>query len=91
MKSYFANPQRAARLISQGRRRFVLIYGVLGWGVPVAIGMALDEATKTGLPGFLRQLAIGLVLFPLGGILFGRLLWRFMVRKHESQSNAKAA
>jgi hypothetical protein len=68
----------------------VLVYGVLGWGVPVAIGMAVNEGLKTGMSGFFRQLAIGLVLFPLGGILFGRLLWRFMVRKHALQTSAKA-
>jgi hypothetical protein len=84
MKSYFANPERAARLIRQGRTRFVLLYGVLGWGVPVAIGVAVNESFNTGMPGFLRQLAIGLVVFPLAGILFGRWLWRRMVRMHKA-------
>jgi hypothetical protein len=91
MRSYFANPERADRLIRQGRSRFVLLYGVIGWGVPVAVGSALSEASNTGMPGFLRQLAIGLVVFPLFGILFGRWLWRSMLRKHEASRTAPVA
>jgi hypothetical protein len=90
MRSYFANPERAARLIRQGRSRFVLLYGVIGWGVPVAIGVAVNEAFSTGMPGFLRQLAIGLVVFPLGGILFGRWLWRRMVQMHGAAHSVPA-
>lgn len=88
MKGYFSNPERAARLIRQGRPRFVLLYGVIGWGVPVAIGAAVNEAFNSGMPGFLRQLAIGLVVFPLAGILFGTWLWRRMVRMHEASPGA---
>jgi hypothetical protein len=67
---------------SGGRRRFVLLYGVLGWGVSTAILFSLWQGYADGWDGFVFKLITALVLFPLGGVLWGRFMWWFMERKH---------
>jgi hypothetical protein len=65
------------------RTKFVLLCGVLGWGVPTAVLFALIQAYSEGWDGFLPKLAIALVIFPLGGILWGRMMWWMMQRQRE--------
>jgi hypothetical protein len=48
-----------------GRSRFVLLYGVLGWGIPTAILFTLLQSYQNGRDGFLFQLIPALVLFPV--------------------------
>ena len=64
-----------------GRRRFVLRYGVLGWGVPTAILFALIQAFIYGHE-FLPQLLSALVLFPISGIFLGYFMWKRMEQLH---------
>jgi hypothetical protein len=40
------------------------------------------------LVSFLPKLIIALVLFPLGGILWGRAMWRLLDRKNKTQPMA---
>lgn len=75
--------EKRAGLMKLGRSKFVLLFGVLGWGVPTAIMFALIQAYRDGWDGFLPTLIIALILFPLGGILWGRMMWWMMQRKCE--------
>ena len=68
---------RASRL---GRNRFVWRYGILGWGLPTAILFSLMRGYSEGWDQLPVILAISLVLFPLGGILVGRVMWRRLER-----------
>jgi hypothetical protein len=59
-----------------GPRRYALFYGVLLWGVPTAILWAAAMSAIQGwnrLPGLLL---IALIGFPIGGIFFGKLMWK---------------
>ena len=38
--------EKAAKLVKLGRSKFVLFYGVLGWGVPVALLFAADPRIR---------------------------------------------
>jgi len=71
-------------LMKLGCTKFVLLCGVLGWGVPTAVLLALIEAYSEDWAGFLAKLGIALVVFPLGGILWGRMMWWMMQRQRES-------
>jgi hypothetical protein len=73
--------EKAGKLVKLGRSKFVLIYGVLLWGIPTAILFALARAYSDGWDTLPLQLAIALILFPLGGILYGRILWKILVRR----------
>jgi hypothetical protein len=66
-----------------GRRRFVLRYGVLGWGVSTGIFFSLWMGYCEGWDAFFFGLIPALVLFPLGGIAWGRFMWWFFERGHE--------
>jgi len=67
-----------------GRKQFILRYGVLGWGLPVAIGWSLSMAHQNGWNQFLFFFIPSLIVFPLGGILFGKLMWWWLQRKFAS-------
>lgn len=71
------------RLMEKGMKHYVLKYGVLYWGVSTALlfsvaftivmNMLLDVEVS-----FFLVLPGALVLFPLGGILWGLRMWSFM-------------
>lgn len=71
-----------AKFREQGRSRFVVRYGVLGWGVSTAILFSLWNGFSEGWDGFYFKLIPALVLFPLGGYLWGRFMWWFLERTH---------
>jgi|1186.fasta_scaffold139987_2 hypothetical protein len=76
--------EKASKLVKLGRSKFVLLFGVLLWGLPTAILFALTRGYLDGWDSFLPQLIIALILFPLGGILWGRIMWKLLVRKNGS-------
>lgn len=76
--SDFANRSKLAKL---GRNRFVLLVGVLGWGVPTAILFVVLQCLQEGWDSFLVQLVIALIIFPLGGLAWGLLMWKMMERR----------
>lgn len=73
--------QRAQWAITRqkGKARFILLRGVLGWGLTTAIlyslvlWLVLDTDIKMLLP-------ISLVIFPMGGLLWGWSMWHFHER-----------
>jgi hypothetical protein len=77
-----SDSEKRAKLSKLGRTQYVLRFGVLGWGVPTAILFSLVQGYRFGWDGFLFQLIPALILFPIGGILFGRLMWRALENKH---------
>jgi hypothetical protein len=81
-----SDSEKWAKLSELGRSQYVVRYGVLGWGVPTGILFSLIQGYRFGWDGFLFQLIPALIIFPLGGILFGRIMWRLLEKK-----NAKAA
>ena len=72
--------EKPAKFSNLSRSQYVLRFGVLGWGIPTAILFALIQSYRLGPDGFLFQLIPALIIFPLGGILFGRLMWWLMER-----------
>jgi hypothetical protein len=78
--------EKLAKLSKLGRTQYVLRFGVLGWGIPTAILFSLVQGYRLGWDGFLFQLILALILFPIGGILFGRLMWRVLENKHAKEA-----
>jgi hypothetical protein len=65
-----------------GKWRFVLKQGVLRWGVVTALLFSiLMHFVQPQEPIWLRPL-ISIVVFPLGGILFGYWLWAIGERNY---------
>ncbi len=75
------------RIRTKGKWRFIVLYGVLGWGVttgflfavvfPFALSMASSRATpaKETHVSFWGTLPLSLILFPIGGIAWGLFMW----------------
>jgi hypothetical protein len=61
---------------SLGYVPFVLLVGVLYWGGATAALIILWESWQRGAWIPAGEIAAKCVIFPLGGILFGHLMWR---------------
>lgn len=68
--------RRWARIRVGGRAKFILIYGVLGWGGLVAVLWVVAMS----LLGHDRLLVAA--IFPVGGVLWGWLMWDELERRH---------
>ena len=58
-----------------GHKRWVFLYGVLGWGTLTGLLVALLRSAREGQWVEPIELASTLVTLWLGGILFGQLMW----------------
>jgi hypothetical protein len=81
-----SDSEKLAKLSKLGRTQYVLRFGVLGWGIPTAILFSLVQGYRFGWDGFLFQLIPALLIFPLGGILFGRIMWSVMENKRAKEA-----
>ena len=78
--------QRWAATRAKGITRFILLFGVLGWGLSAAVVRSL-------LKGFLEPngpvpiwVATDFILYPALGALFGWLVWWFNERKFKANA-----
>jgi hypothetical protein len=83
------NVQRWDAMRKAGRKAYIVKFGILGWGIPVAIavtgwdwyqGAPLNELA---VPFAIRLVFVGLV----GGIAFGAAMWK--VSEYLSAKSAK--
>jgi hypothetical protein len=75
--------EKSDRIRKLGRGKFVLRYGVLGWGISTAILFSLITGFTEGWDGFVFKLIPALIIFPLGGYVWGRLMWAFFERTNK--------
>ena len=82
------NAEPSSPGLLSNRPRFILLVGVLGWGVPCAILLAVLLQLRRGAAhewyaswSFLGTLAVGLLLFMGGGVFFGAYLWERLARR----------
>jgi|TARA_B110000211_G_C13811680_1_gene435191 hypothetical protein len=66
--------------LNHNKFRFILLRGVLGWGIPTAIIFQLIMHL-TGDRNFFDGLISSLIIFPISGIFFGYFLWKAKSRK----------
>jgi hypothetical protein len=78
-------PRRTQWWVEQrqhGFLRFVLVRGVLLWGITTALlYCGLRSLTEPSF-SFTGQLATALITFPVGGVLFGAFLWWLYEREY---------
>ena len=74
--------EKWAKYKKLGRTQYVLRYGVVGWGVPTAILYSVMRGYLDAWGEFPFQLLRAMIVFPLIGILVGRLTWRRLEERH---------
>ncbi|MBT3136341.1 hypothetical protein KL866_14790 [Alteromonas sp. ALT199] len=80
------NMEKWAKTREKGKQRFVLVNGVLGWGVPTAIFWAvLMEFIEPSENIWVRP-TIALFIFPIAGIAFGHLTWNKSEKAYEKHA-----
>ncbi|AQT67166.1 hypothetical protein STSP2_00309 [Anaerohalosphaera lusitana] len=67
------NKKRWAKMRKMGKRKFVLVYGVLFWGLLGGLIYSLDWKTFTF--DSVGDVVRGVIIFTICGALFGLLLW----------------
>lgn len=73
---------------ARGMHRFILVKGVLAWGVTTALLWSLIMCLITPNYNIKFNLPLALVLFPLGGIGWGYWVWCISERKFLKHTNA---
>ena len=72
--------------LSMPPKKFILMYGVIAWGIPVALmysALSLSFSEKTLVHLMKGELWFNLILFPIGGILYGWLMRKFINRQYQ--------
>lgn len=72
-----------AKTREMGRQRFTWIYGVLMWGIPTGIAWAILMAAIQGWNRLPILLPIALIGFPIGGVFFGKLIWKMSEARYQ--------
>ena len=73
---------RTARIITLGKKRFIVLYGVLGWGLLTA---ALFTAETFYFKGRVdgTDIVIPFILFPMGGLFWGAFVWSLAKKRYD--------
>ncbi len=71
------------RLRKKGKSKYILIHGVLLWGVPMAIIMNLYFHYRAGYPWTPTAYFVT-PAFLLGGLLFGFFMWSFLEKRYQN-------
>ncbi|WP_207952245.1 hypothetical protein [Paenibacillus turpanensis] len=86
--------RRWERKRSNGKWSFVILSGMLGWGIPTAIlftifTFILDHGFQWEQIGsdFWETAVTSLIVFPLGGIGWGLIMWFIMERSYAQANN----
>jgi uncharacterized membrane protein len=63
-----------AKIVAQGKWRFIFTYGVTAWGLSTAAlySMVMYFIYHWNALG----IALSFVLFPIGGVVWGAIMWR---------------
>ena len=72
---------RLQKLITKGKWHFVIVYGVLGWGISTALLFTLIKTYISSTP-FIEQISTSLVVYPAFGLVFGLVMWMKVNNQH---------
>lgn len=78
------------QLMDKGKWPYILVYGVLGWGVSTAILFSLLQAFL-GEVAFLDVLSLSLILFPIGGLFWGLYMWSYLGKQYAKAVNERSS
>lgn len=79
--------QKLEGLLAKGKWRYIVLHGVLGWGIITALLYStlmfwINSTTS------LQSIAINLLLFPVTGFFWGLFSWRIINRRRQTLSQS---
>lgn len=74
--------QRLERHLAQGRTRFILTRGVLGWGLTTGVLWSILMTFAMEGWSLWATLPLALIVFPIGGYFWGAFMWRFYSKQN---------
>lgn len=77
---------RLAKTIAMGRTRYILLFGVLGWGLLTAALFTVWIYFRMG-PLNLVKLVLPFILFPIGGYFWGAFMWSTMKKRFDRSTS----
>ena len=80
---------RWRKMREMGRGRYTFIYGVLLWGISSGILWAVAMSWLMGWERLPIYVIGALVAFPIGGVLWGRMMWRILEARYEATLQEK--
>jgi len=86
VKKDIENKKNWAETRKMGRTKFILIYGVLFWGLLMALVFFFLGLKDSSQPWY-SQLLISIIVFCPGGFLFGHFTWKSAEKKYHSGSD----
>lgn len=66
--------EKWAETRSKGAVRFILVYGVLGWGLTTGLLFSVFSSFLFQR-SFTEILGLAMIIFPLGGVAWGWVMW----------------
>jgi hypothetical protein len=73
----------------RGRKWYILVVGVLCWGLLSGLVWAVAMSAMQGWERLPLLLALGLVGFPIGGYFFGAFMWKRMESEYQKSINGQ--
>ncbi len=67
-----------------GRKKYILLYGVLFWGVTTGLLFPVIQHFLFGKTMTMASFVISLTIFPIAGIFFGKTMWDKMEKSAEN-------
>jgi len=75
---------RWRKMRQMGRGRYTFIYGVLLWGISSGALWAVAMSWMMGWERLPIYLVGALIAFPVGGVIWGRIMWRILEARFEA-------
>ena len=73
---------RLAKRIARGKAHFIVMHGVLVWGLVTAVlFISWNLYTKKSLST--SEIVWPFIAFPLGGVLYGAMMWSIMKNRYD--------
>ena len=82
-----AELERWSVLRAKGRLRYVLLHGVLAYGLPMFLVMTFLVRPQPQTPVLL---AISAALWAVGGLVFGLIMWHVNERRYRKASTPRS-
>lgn len=74
--------QKIESLFRRGKRRYVLLHGVVMWGIFTAT-LVLMIRVAMGEELTAASIAINYIVFPIGGIFYGLAMWEWLKKRYK--------